>query len=403
MAKTVVIIGALDTKGLEFAFIKDLVEKEGLKTLVVDFGVMGEPALKPDVSRAEVAAAGGGKLDQLRSGDRKDEAMKVMSTGLAATVRKLYDGGKLQGIISMGGTGGTSVATAAMRTLPVGVPKVMVSTVGGGDVSAYAGTKDITFVPSIVDVAGFNRISRTIYANAAGAIAGMTKVDVPPAKEEKPLVTASMFGNTTVCVDKARSILEAKGFEVLVFHATGTGGKTMESLIADGYIAASLDITTTELADEVCGGVFTAGADRMLAAARTGIPTVLVPGCLDMCNFWALSTVPEKYRNRNLYQWNPNVTLMRTNVEENRIMGKMIARAANESKGPVAILLPLKGVSMLDSPGNAYWDPEADRACYEAIKTNVKPGIAVIELDNNINDPEFATKAAETLLGMLGK
>lgn len=403
MAKTVVIIGALDTKGHEFAFIKDLVEKEGLKTLVVDFGVMGEPALKPDVSRAEVAAAGGGKLDQLRSGDRKDEAMKVMSTGLAMTVRKLFDGGRLQGIIGMGGTGGTSVATSAMRTLPVGVPKVMVSTVGGGDVSAYAGTKDITFVPSIVDVAGFNRISRTIYANAAGAIAGMTKMDVPPAKEEKPLVTASMFGNTTACVDKARSILESKGFEVLVFHATGTGGKTMESLIADGYIAASLDITTTELADEVCGGVFTAGPDRMLAAARAGIPTVLVPGCVDMCNFWALSTVPEKYRNRNLYQWNPNVTLMRTNVEENRIMGKMIAKAANESKGRVAILLPLKGVSMLDSPGNAYWDPEADRACYEAIKTNVKPGIPVIELDNNINDPEFAAKAAETLLGMLGK
>jgi uncharacterized protein (UPF0261 family) len=403
MGKTVVIIGALDTKGHEFAFIKDLVEKEGLKTLVVDFGVMGEPALKPDVSRAEVAAAGGGKLDRLRSGDRKDEAMKVMSTGLAVVVRKLFDGGKLHGIIGMGGTGGTSVATSAMRTLPVGVPKVMVSTVGGGDVSAYAGTKDITFVPSIVDVAGFNRISRTIYANAAGAIAGMTKVDVPPAKEEKPLVTASMFGNTTACVDKARSILESKGFEVLVFHATGTGGKTMESLIADGYIAASLDITTTELADEVCGGVFTAGPDRMLAAARAGIPTVLVPGCVDMCNFWALSAVPEKYRNRNLYQWNPNVTLMRTNVEENRMMGKMIAKAANESKGPVAILLPLKGVSMLDSPGNAYWDPEADRACYEAIKANVKPGIPVIELDNNINDPEFAAKAAETLLGMLGK
>jgi uncharacterized protein (UPF0261 family) len=403
MAKTVVIIGALDTKGHEFAFIKDLVEKEGLKTLVVDFGVMGEPTLKPDVARAEVAAAGGGKLDQLRSGDRKDEAMKVMSTGLAVMVRKLFDGGKLQGIIGMGGTGGTSVATSAMRTLPVGVPKVMVSTVGGGDVSAYAGTKDITFVPSIVDVAGFNRISRTIYANAAGAIAGMTKVDVPPAKAEKPLVTASMFGNTTACVDKARGILESKGFEVLVFHATGTGGKTMESLIADGYIAASLDITTTELADEVCGGVFTAGPDRMLAAARAGIPTVLVPGCVDMCNFWALSTVPEKYRNRNLYQWNPNVTLMRTNVEENRIMGKMIARAANESEGPVAILLPLKGVSMLDSPGNAYWDPEADRACYDAIKANVKPGISVIELDNNINDPKFAAKAAETLLGMLEK
>jgi uncharacterized protein (UPF0261 family) len=278
---------------------------------------------------------------------------------------------------------------------------VMLSTVGGGDVSAYAGTKDITFIPSIVDVAGFNRISRTIYANAAGAIAGMVKTEVPTAQEERPLVTASMFGNTTVCVDKARSIVEAGGYEVLVFHATGTGGKTMESLIGDGYIVASLDITTTELADEVCGGVFSAGPDRMLAAARAGIPTVLVPGCIDMCNFWGISTVPEKYRNRNLYQWNPNVTLMRTNVEENITIGRMIARAANESRGPVAVLLPLKGVSMLDSPGNTYWDPEADRACFDVIKEQVRPNIAVIQMDHNINDPEFATKAAELLLELL--
>ena len=403
MAKTVVIIGTLDTKGQEFAFIKKLVEKEGLKALVVDFGVMGKPAFVPDVSGMEVAAAGGGNLETLRKGEQKDEAMRVMQAGLAAVVRALYDKGKLHGIIGMGGTGGTSIATAAMRTLPVGVPKVMVSTVGGGDVSAYAGTKDITFIPSIVDVAGFNRISRTIYANAAGAIAGMVKTKVPKPRAEKPLVTASMFGNTTACVDKARGILEEKGYEVLVFHSTGTGGRTMESLIADGYITASLDITTTELADEVCGGVFSAGPDRMMAAARAGIPTVLVPGCVDMCNFWGIGTVPEKYKSRNLYQWNPNVTLMRTNVEENRIMGQMIAKAANESKGPVAILLPLKGVSMLDSPGGIYWDPEADRACYDTIKANVKKGIRVIEMDNNVNDPAFAAKAAETLLKMMPK
>ncbi len=403
MAKTVVIIGTLDTKGQEFAFIKKLVEKEGLKALVVDFGVMGEPAFKPDVTGAEVAEAGGGNLDILRKGEQKDEAMRVMQSGLAAVVRALYDRGKLHGIIGMGGTGGTSIATAAMRTLPVGVPKVMVSTVGGGDVSAYAGTKDITFIPSIVDVAGFNRISRTIYANAAGAVAGMVKTKVPKPRTEKPLVTASMFGNTTTCVDKARGILEEKGYEVLVFHATGTGGRTMESLIADGYITASLDITTTELADEVCGGVFSAGPDRMMAAARAGIPTVLVPGCVDMCNFWGINTIAEKYKNRNLYQWNPNVTLMRTNVEENRIMGQMIAKAANESKGPVAILLPLKGVSMLDSPGGIYWDPQADRACFDTIKANVKKGVRVIEMDNNINDPAFATAAAETLLKMLAK
>lgn len=401
MNKTVVLVGALDTKGRDFAYVRELIEQTGLKTLVVDFGVMGEPAFTPDISRAEVAQAGGGDLTYLASGEHKDEAMQVMAKGLAVIVRKLFDEGKLDGILGMGGSGGTSIATTAMRTLPVGVPKIMVSTVGGGDVSAYTGSKDITFMPSIVDVAGFNRISRAIYTNAAGAIAGMVQMERPAVTSDKPLITASMFGNTTKCVDQARSILEQNGYEVLVFHATGTGGRTMESLIADGLITASLDITTTELADEVCGGVLSAGADRMMAAARAGIPTVLVPGCVDMCNFWGIETVPEKYKNRKLYQWNPNVTLMRTNVEENTKMGEMIANAANQSKGPVAILIPLKGVSMLDSPGGDFWDPEADQACYDAIKRNLKPGIPVIEMDHNINDPEFASKAAELLLEML--
>lgn len=403
MAKTVVIVGSLDTKGKEFAFVKELIEKRGLKTLVVDFGVMGPPALPADIARQEVAKAGGGDLARLESGKHKDEAMQVMADGLAVVVRKLYDDGKLDGILGMGGSGGTSIATTAMRTLPVGVPKVMVSTVGGGDVSTYAGTKDITFIPSIVDVAGINSISGTIYANAAGAISGMVQVEKPESLETKPLITASMFGNTTKAVDHAREIIESMGYEVLVFHATGTGGKTMESLISDGYIAGSLDITTTELADEVCGGVFSAGAERCLAASRAGIPAVLVPGCVDMANFWGVETVPEKYQKRKLYKWNPNVTLLRTNVEENMRMGEMIAKAANEASAPVAILLPLKGVSMLDSPGGEFWDPEADQACYQAIKKNVRSGIPVIEMDNNINDPVFSGKAAELLLGMLKK
>lgn len=401
MSKTVVLVGSLDTKGTEYAFVKELVEKQNLETLVVDFGVQGKPAFKPDIGRGKVARAGGGDLAYLASGEHKDEAMRVMSTGLAVTVRKLYDQGRLDGILGMGGTGGTSIITAAMRTLPVGVPKVMVSTVGGGDVSAYAGTKDITFIPSIVDVAGINRISRAIYANAAGAIAGMVKVKRPKAVDEKPLVVASMFGNTTKCVDHARGVLEKKGYEVLVFHATGTGGRTMESLIADGYIAASMDITTTELADEVCGGVFSAGPERCLAASRTGIPAVIVPGCVDMANFWGIDTVPEKYRGRNLYQWNPNVTLLRTNVEENTRMGEMLAAAANASTAPVAVLVPLRGVSMLDSEGGTFWDPAADRACFDAIRKNLKPDIPYTEMDCNINDPEFSGKVADTLLNML--
>ena len=403
MKKTVVLVGSLDTKGEEFTFVKDLIEKQALKTLMVDFGVMGEPAFEPDIGRDEVAKAGGGDLALLRQGEHKDEAMQTMATGVAAIIRRLYDEGKLDGIFGMGGSGGTSIATSGMRVLPVGVPKVMVSTLGGGDVSAYTGTKDITFIPSIVDVAGINRISRVIYANAAGAIAGMVKTEAPAAGEEKPLIAASMFGNTTECVDRARSLLDDKGYEVLVFHATGTGGKTMESLISDGYIVGSLDITTTELADEVCGGVFSAGPDRCLAASQAGIPAVIVPGCVDMANFWGIDTVPEKYEGRNLYQWNPQVTLLRTDVEENTRMGEMIAAAANAATAPVAIVLPLKGVSMLDSEGGNFWDPEADQACYDAIKKNLKPGIPVIEMDNNINDPEFADKCAKLLLDMLNK
>ncbi len=403
MTLPIVLVGALDTKGEEFRFVRDLIRARGLEALVVDFGVMGDPPFAPDVPADVVAQAGGSSLAELRASKDKTRAMQVMSDGLAAVVADLHASGRLGGILGMAGSGGTAIATAAMRRLPVGVPKVMVSTVAAGDVAAYVGTTDITMMPSVVDVAGINSISRAIYANAAGAIAGMVTMReaLPPAAESKPLITASMFGNTTPCVTRAQKALEAQGYEVLVFHATGTGGRTMESLIASGFIAACLDITTTELADLVCGGVMSAGPDRLMAAARAGIPAVLVPGCVDMCNFWGMDTVPEKYRARNLYQWNPNVTLLRTNVEENIRMGELIARAANESKGPVAILLPLKGVSQLDSPGNPFWDPEADAACFNAIKANLKPGIPVIEMDANINDPEFADKAVELLLGML--
>jgi uncharacterized protein (UPF0261 family) len=327
--------------------------------------------------------------------------MKTMATGLALVVKQLYDDGKLDGIFAMGGSGGTSIATSAMRELPVGIPTVMISTVGGGDVSAYAGTKDITFIPSIVDVAGINSISRRIYANGAGAIAGMVNTEIAADQSARPLITASMYGNTTTCVNNARTILEQAGYEVLVFHATGTGGKTMESLIQDGYIKASLDITTTELADEVCGGVFNAGPERCMAASLAGIPAVIVPGCVDMANFNGIDTVPEKYKDRNLYEWNPNVTLLRTNVAENRQMGEMIARAANASSATVKIVLPLKGVSMLDSEGERFWDPAADQACFDAIKANLNPGIEVIEMDNNINDPVFSEKVAQVLLEMM--
>jgi uncharacterized protein (UPF0261 family) len=403
VTKSVVLVGSFDTKGAEFLFVRNLIQARGLETLLVDFGVLDDPAFTPDITNDQVARAGGSTIADLRASQDKTAAMRTMAAGLAQVVQDLYEAGRVGGILGMAGSGGTSIATTAMRALPTGLPKVMVSTVAAGDISPYVGTRDITMMPSVVDVAGLNSISRRIYANAAGAISGMVSQEAPEAGAEKPLITASMFGNTTACVDHARGLLENLAYEVLVFHATGTGGQTMEALIADGYITANLDITTTELADEVCGGVLSAGPERMLAAARAGIPTVLVPGCVDMANFWAVDTVPEKYRARQLYEWNPNVTLMRTSVEENRRMGEMIAHAANESTGPVAIVLPLKGVSQLDSPGGHFWDPAADQACFEAIKTNLKPGIPVVELEDNINDPTFAEKTVEVLLDLMRK
>jgi uncharacterized protein (UPF0261 family) len=401
-SKTVVIVGALDTKGEEFAFVKGLMAASGLFPLLVDFGVLGDPDLEPDISNAEVAEAGGGDLQLLRACRDKAEAMKVMTAGLTAIVSRLHAKGKLQGILGMGGTCGTAVATAAMRALPVGIPKVMVSTVGGGDTSAYVGSRDIMIMPSVVDVAGINRISRTIYANAAAAISGMVMSEAANnVQQDRPLIAASMFGNTTQCVDRSRAELEKEGFEVLVFHATGIGGRTMKCLIDDGLITGILDVTTTELADEVCGGVFSAGPDRIRMASAQSVPIVLAPGCVDMCNFSARPTVPQQYQYRNLYEWNNNVTLMRTSVEENIRIGEMLATTANLAKGPVAVLVPLQGVSMLDSPGGPFWLPEADRSCFEAIKRNLRVDIHYEEVDANINDHQFADRATKILLGMM--
>lgn len=401
-ARTVVLVGALDTKGAEFLFVKEELARRGVHVLVVDFGVLGEPTFRPDVGREEVVAAAVSDLGRLRSGEHKDEAMKTMAQGLALVVRRLFDEGRLDGILGMGGTGGTSIATAAMRALPIGVPKVMLSTVGGGDVSPYAGTKDIMFLPSVVDVAGFNPVSRRVYSNAAGAVAGMVLDQPSSSGSDKPLIGASMFGNTTPAVNRARERIEDNGYEVLVFHATGTGGRTMEDLARDGYFRAVLDLTTTELADEICGGVMSAGPLRCRAAPSMGVPVVLVPGCVDMANFGSPDTVPARYRRRVLYEWNPNVTLLRTSEEENRKIGHMLAEAANMATGPVAVLLPLKGVSQLDRPGGPFWDPGADGACYEAIRSEIQSRVEVSEIDLNVNDREFAEFAADRLLSMTG-
>ena len=403
MTKTVAIIGALDTKGQEFAFLKKEIEKRGCKTLVINVGVLGKPQFEPDISAEEVTLADGVKLADLIAKRDRGEAMEVMNRCVAVIVKKRYQEGKFDGIISMGGSGGTGVGTSAMRALPVGVPKLMVSTVASGDTSPYVGTADITMMPSIVDVAGLNRISRTIFTNAAGAISGMVTGEVEKSAQDKPLIAATMFGNTTRAVDQARKIMEEHGYEVLVFHATGTGGRSMEMLIENGYFDGVLDITTTEWADEICGGVLSAGPTRLEAAAAAGIPQVVTPACIDMCNFWGRETVPDKYKNRLFYAWGPNITLMRTTVEENTRMGEIFAEKLNKAKGPVAVLIPMGGFSEIDFPDKPFWSPEADQAFVDSLKKHLRSDIPVEISDKDVNHPEFSSLVAEKLLKFLNK
>lgn len=402
MTKTVLLLGALDTKGAEYGFVRDCLAALGCGTLLMDVGVLGPPEVRPDVSREEVARAGGADLDELVGKRDRGEAVAAMARGAESLVPRLYAKGRFDGIMALGGGGGTSVACAAMRALPLGVPKVMVSTVAGGDVSGYVGVKDIVMIPSVVDVAGLNRISREVFARAAGAMVGMLQTEVPPG-EDRPLVAATMFGNSTPCVETAKAIVEQAGYEVLVFHATGAGGRTMESLIEAGRIAGVLDITTTEWADQLVGGVMAGGLTRLEAAARVGVPAILTPACLDMVNFWAPSTVPPQFAGRTFYPHNPNVTLMRTTPEECRRLGQIVAEKLNQSIGPATFLVPLRGWSMIDSPGGPFWWPEADGAFLEALKGGLRRDIPVIELDVNVNDPAFARCCAETLLKLMAQ
>jgi len=405
MAKTILIIGAFDTKGEEYAFLREQIVARGHRVMAVNTGVMGTTRLFPvGIEADEVARAGGGNLMSLREKKDRGEAMAVMARGAEGVVKKLFVEKKFDGIIGMGGSAGTAIVTTAMRALPLGLPKVCVSTVASGNTAPYVGAKDVVLFPSIVDVAGINRISRIIYSRAAGAICGMVDADLPQKKDQKPIIAATMFGNTTECVNACREALSKAGFEVLVFHATGTGGRTMESLVDEGLVDAVLDITTTEWADEIAGGVFSAGPDRLSAPGRKGIPHLIVPGCVDMVNFGPMESVPEKYRKdkRNFYPWNPAVTLMRTNVEENRRMGEIFAKKANEAKGPVAFLIPLRGVSILDGDGQPFCDRQADSAMFEAIRRGLRKEIPVVEMDLNINEPRFAAKAVEMILSLVG-
>ena len=399
--RTVALIGTFDTKGEELSFLRDRIEKAGLATIAIDVGVLGAPQFAVEISQSEVAAAANQDLAALRSQRDRGRSVTAMAVGATVMLRQLFEQRAIHGVVSLGGSAGTSIATAAMRALPFGFPKLMVSTVASGDTNPYVGTKDICMMPSVVDIAGLNHVSRRILSNAAAAICGMVASETASAPDEKPAIAATMFGVTTPCVTTARRMLEENGYEVLVFHATGVGGRAMEQLIEDGAFRAVLDITTTELADELVGGVMSAGPHRLEAAGRKGIPHLVCPGAIDMVNFGPVESVPVQFQDRNLYVHNPSVTLMRTTPEECAEIARMTAARLNRANGPVTVLIPLQGVSAIDKLGGPFHSQAALDAYRSALKETLSPTIRLIELDAHINDDAFARAAAELLMESL--
>jgi len=399
--RTLLLIGTLDTKGEELAFVRDLVRERGHEVLTIDVGVLGDPSFEPGIGAEQVAREGGASLFELREKADRGRAIDAMIAGLERIVPALHSEGRFDGVLGLGGGGGTALATAAMRALPVGVPKVMVSTMASGDTSPYVGIKDVTMMYSVVDIAGLNPLSRRVLANAAGAVCGMLEQDVPPS-EDRPMVAATMFGVTTPCVDAVRRRLEEAGLVVTVFHATGSGGRAMETLIAEGWFVAVADVTTTEWCDEVVGGVLSAGPDRLTAAGRAGLPQVVSVGALDMVNFGGMDTVPERFRSRTLYKHNPGVTLMRTSPEECAEIGREIGERLAAATGPTTLLLPLGGVSMIDADGEPFHDPAANEALFASLRRHVGENVEVIEIAAHINDPSFADAIADRVIAALG-
>jgi uncharacterized protein (UPF0261 family) len=392
----VLLLGTFDTKGHEYAFVRDRLRELDVEVLLVDAGINEPVGVEPDVGRNIVAAAGGARIEELAAAGDRGAAVEAMAQGAPVLVRRLFDEGRFDGILALGGSGGSSIATAAMRALPVGVPKLMVSTMAAGDTRPYVGATDLTMMASVVDIAGVNSVSAPIMTNAAGAIAGMVGARTPDVAHRK-VIAATMFGVTTPCVTRAREVLDELGYEVLVFHATGTGGQSMEVLAADGYLDGVLDITTTELADDLVGGVLSAGPDRLEAAGRSGVPQVVSLGALDMVNFGPRDTVPERFEQRRLYVHNPTVTLMRTTPEECAELGRRIGRKLSAASGPTVLFVPLRGVSMIDVEGQPFHDAEADRALFDGLRETLDEGVEVQALDMDINDERFAVAMARRL------
>lgn len=400
----ILMIGCFDTKGEIFDFLRRQLLARGDRVLSVNIGVLGATDLFPvDIDADTVARTAGHSLEELRNKADRGYAVDIMGKGAAKVVASLVAQGGLKAAIGMGGGGGTYMALSALKEIPMGIPKVCVSTLAAKDLTRQMESKDIVLVPSIVDVAGLNSISEMVISQAAAAISAMAHVAKPKSSFGKKKVAISMFGNTTACVNQCTKLLEAQGYEVFPFHANGEGGLTMEALIGEGFFDGILDITTTELADELCGGICSAGAGRLSAAAKRGIPQIVVPGCMDMVNFGPMDTVPDHYRHRQLYSWSPDVTLMRTNEEENLQLGEMLAVKINAASGPSAVLLPQQGLSQMDAEGKGFYNPKTNRVLFNSIQGELLPAIQLMEIDAHINDALFAQKAVDALLSLMEK
>src|SRR5439155_9200611 len=369
---TVVLVGTLDTKGVEYAYLRERIREHGVAVVLVDVGVLGEPVVEPDVTRREVAEASGADVERLAAARDRSGALEAMGRGAAEIVRRLYAEGRLDGIAGLGGTGGSSVATAAMRALPLGTPKLMVSSVAPRDLRPYVGITDLTMMYAVTDIAGINRISARTFSNAAAAIAGMAEAEAAALDDGKPLVGASMFGITMPCVNAARKRLEELGYEVVVFHQSGTGGGSLENLIHTGLITAVLDVTTTELADELVGGICPAAPDRLETAGRLGIPQVVALGALDFVCMGPPEKVPESFSSRTFHRHTPEMIGMRTSPDECAELGRTIARKLNAATGPTALFVPLRGVSLYATEGQVFHDATADEAPFGALPESVE-------------------------------
>jgi uncharacterized protein (UPF0261 family) len=416
MPKTVVLVATLDTKGVEARYLKDQIEKHGVRTLVVDGGILGQPQWEAQVSREEVARLGGSTLNQVQALNHEGLAMEVMIRGVAKVVRELHRAGKLDGIISLGGSMGTSLGTGAMRALPFGVPKLMVSTMASRDTGPYVGTKDIAMLYSVTDMAGLNRMTRQILANAAGAIVGMVQAArnefrYSDAEADKPLIAISNLGTTEGCVSRARSLLEERGYETIVFHTVGAGGRALEECVQEGLIDGVLDISIHEVVDVLFDGDYNAGQDRLETAGKMGIPQVIAPGNIDFIACGDPAKLPDRYKDRKMHVHNPAICCVRANAEELRATGRVVAEKLNQAQGPVAVVIPKLGFSSFDKEGGVFWEPEADRAFASALKASLNPStlrpgsgqaslragpeIEVIEVEAHINDPLFAETVIE--------